>query len=72
MSFTWPMGMCVSCWVDAGVTERLEHILPPGLVVPPPSGLEDKGAFGAVRNDEAVHYMMDLAPITTTLKHHII
>lgn len=61
-----------ACWGSAGVTEGLKDILPAFLVVPPAFGLQDEGALGAVCHNEAVHNMVDLAPVTTSLRGTVV
>lgn len=62
------MGVRVPREVRAGFAERLEHVLPAGLVVPPAAGLENQRPLGPVGNDEAVDHVVDLAPVATTLR----
>ena len=71
-SLTWPVGVCVAGGAGAGVAEGPEHVLPPILVIAPPSGLQDECAFGAIRHNEAIHNVVNLAPIPTPLQRNTV
>ena len=53
--------------VGAGLGQRLEDLLPAAGGVPPAEGLEHQRALCAVRDDEAIHQVVDLTPVAAAL-----
>ncbi len=53
--------------VGAGVADREEDLVPATGGVAPAARVEDQRALRAVRQNEAVHQVVDLTPVSTTL-----
>lgn len=65
--FTWPLHDFIV--IRAGTTIRygLEDVVPTLVVIPPALRVEDQGPLGGVREDQAVHYVVELATEAATL-----
>lgn len=66
-NLTFPEGRTSAVLLGAGVTEGLEHRLPPRRGVAPALGLQDEGAAVGVADHHTVHHMVELTAISTAL-----
>lgn len=67
LKLTFPEDRASSRFGRAGVTEGLEHGLPPCRSIAPPLGFQDQGAAVSVADHHTVHHVVELAAVATAL-----